>query len=242
MNPNRFYSTSNASKPLIDTLVPKRIATGTFALGCFWGPDSRFGSISGVVRTRVGYAGGTKQNPTYRSLGDHSETVQIDYDPSKLSYRDLLQVFWTGHEPTYQSWSRQYASIIFVHDDEQRRVAEESKAELEHERGRKVYTEIVPYSGFTMAEDYHQKYSLRRFPAFYEELSRIYPSFDEFVSSTAVARVNGYLGGEGSYEELRKEADSLGLSAARKEELLRLAERRQESTRPLPKRGAAGSR
>lgn len=241
MNPNEFSSSRHASKPLIDTLIPKRIATATFALGCFWGPDSRFGSIPGVVRTRVGYAGGTKQNPTYHSLGDHSETVQIDYDPSKLSYRDLLHVFWTGHEPTYPSGSRQYASIIFVHNDEQRQMAEASKAELERERGRKVYTEIMPYSGFTLAEDYHQKFNLRRSAAFYEELIRIYPSLDEFVSSTAVARVNGYLGGGGSYEELRKEVDSLGLSAPRKEELLRIAELRQGSTIcPMPKRGIAG--
>jgi peptide-methionine (S)-S-oxide reductase len=173
----------------------------------------------------VGYAGGTKQNPTYHSLGNHTETIQIDYDPSKISYRELLQVFWTGHDPTYQSWSRQYASIIFVHDSEQRRLAVESKSQVEHEQGRKVYTEIVEYRGFTMAEEYHQKHSLRQFSAFYEELSRIYPSFDDFVSSTAVARVNGYLGGEGFYEELQKEADSLGLSSARKEELLKLVQR-----------------
>lgn len=190
-----------------------------------------------MVRTRVGYAGGTKQNPTYRSLGDHTETIQIDYDPSKISYRDLLRAFWTGHDPTYQSWSRQYASIIFVHDEEQRREAEESRAEVEHERGRKVYTEIIAYSGFTLAEDYHQKHSLRQFSAFQEELNRIYPSSDDFMNSTAVARVNGYLGNEGSYEELQKEADSLGLSPARKEELLRLVERHQgRQVCPIPKK------
>jgi len=191
----------------------------------------------------VGYAGGKKKNPTYHSLGDHAETIQIEYDPSKISYRDLLRAFWTGHEPTYQSWSRQYASIIFVHNDEQRREAEESKAGIEQERGGKVYTEIVAYSGFTPAEDYHQKHSLRQFPAFYQELGRIYPSFDDFVASTAVARVNGYLGGGGSYEDLQKEADSLGLSPARKEELLRIVGRSRVSKAcPVPKKGtAAGS-
>jgi methionine-S-sulfoxide reductase len=188
----------------------------------------------------VGYAGGEKQNPTYRSLGDHTETTQIDYDPSKISYRDLLRAFWTGHDPTYQSWSRQYASIIFVHNDEQRREAEETRAEVEQERGRKVHTEIDAYSGFTLAEDYHQKHSLRQFPTVYEELSRIYPSFNDFIASTAVARVNGYLGGEGSYEDLQKEADSLGLSSARKEELLRLVERqRGRQACPIPKKGIA---
>src|SRR5208283_1795247 len=161
-----------------------------------------------------------------------------------ISYRDLLQAFWMGHDPTYQSWSRQYASIIFVHDKEQRREAEETRAEVERERGGKVRTEIIAYSGFTLAEDYHQKHSLRQFPAFQEELRRIYPSFDDFMNSTAVARVNGYLGNEGSYDELQKEADSLGLSSARKEELLRLVERqRGRQACPIPEKGvAAGAR
>lgn len=188
----------------------------------------------------MGYAGGKKQNPTYSSLGDHAETIQIDYDPSKISYRDLLWAFWTGHDPTYRSWSRQYASIIFVHNDEQRREAEETRAEVEQERGSKVHTEIIAYSAFTLAEDYHQKHSLRQFPAFYEELSRIYPSFNDFVASTAVTRVNGYLGGEGTFEKLQKEADILGLSSARKEELLRLVQRRRgRQACPLPEKGIA---
>ncbi len=183
----------------------------------------------------MGYAGGTKKDPTYRSLGDHSESIEIDYDPSKTSYRDLLGVFWTGHDATSRGWSRQYASIIFVRNNEERRLAEASKADVERERGRRVYTEIVAYSGFTPAEDYHQKHSLRQFPAFAEELARLYPSFDDFVASTAVARVNGYLGGEGSPDALRKEVDGLGLSAARKEELLRIVEhRRGKPSCPLP--------
>ncbi len=186
----------------------------------------------------MGYAGGKKQNPTYRSLGDHTETIQIDYDPSRISYRDLLRAFWNGHDPTNQSWSRQYASIIFVHNEEQRREAEETRTAIEQERGRKVHTEIDSYSGFTLAEDYHQKHSLRQFPAFYDELSRVYPSFNDFIASTAVARVNGYLGGEGSYEELLKESDGLGLSLARKEELIRIVERQWgRQACPMPKKG-----
>ena len=180
-----------------------------------------------MVRTRVGYAGGTKEHPTYRSLGDHSETIQIDFDPAKISYRELLDAFWTGHDPTHRSWSRQYASIIFVHNDEQRRLAEGSRARLAKERGSTIHTEIVPYAGFTLAENYHQKHSLRQFPEFEEELKGIYGDPKDFISSTAVARVNGYLGSEGSYETLLKEKDRLGLSAARKEELLKLVQRRR---------------
>jgi peptide-methionine (S)-S-oxide reductase len=188
----------------------------------------------------VGYAGGTKQNPTYRSLGDHAETVQIDYDPTKLSYGDLLQVFWTAHDPFRRSWSRQYSSIIFVQNAGERGLAEASKAELEGRRGRPIHTEIVTYSGFTPAEDYHQKHSLSLFPEFADEFRRIYPSLADYVASTAVARVNGYLGGEGSYEELLKEADSLGLSPKRKEQLLELVRRLKGGQNcPLPAKEAA---
>jgi methionine-S-sulfoxide reductase len=183
----------------------------------------------------VGYAGGTREYPTYHALGDHSETVQIDYDPSKITYRQLLDVFWTSHDPTYRSWSRQYASIIFAHTDEQKRLAEESKARVAKERDRAVSTGIVPYSGFTLAEDYHQKHSLQLFPEFRKELERIYPRPADFVASTAVARVNGYLGGEGSYQALLQEKDSLGLSSARTEELLRIVKRHSGGAAcPLP--------
>lgn len=71
-----------------------------------------------MIRTRVGYAGGSKENPTYYSLGDHSETIQIDYDPTQISYGQLLEVFWNSHNPTYEPWSRQYMSIIFYHSED----------------------------------------------------------------------------------------------------------------------------
>ena len=194
--------------------------------------------MPGVVGTRVGYAGGTRQNPTYRDLGDHAETVQIDYDPSKITYAELLDAFWTGHDPTHRSWSRQYASIIFAHNEEQKRLAEASKARVARERGITVHTDIVPYNGFTPAENYHQKHSLRQFPGFQEDLMRIYPSPPEFVASTAVARVNGYLGGEGSYEALLREKDGLGLSSPRREELLKLVSRHKGGAAcPAPGKG-----
>jgi methionine-S-sulfoxide reductase len=114
-----------------------------------------------VVRTRVGYAGGSKGNPTYHSLGDHSETIEIDYDPTVIPYRALLDVFWRSHSPTIRSWSRQYASIIFYHSEEQKRMAEESRTMTASRLHGAVATEIVPYTGFTLAEDYHQKHALQ---------------------------------------------------------------------------------
>jgi len=196
------------SIPPIDASAPAHPETATFALGCFWGPDSLFGSLDGVVRTRVGYAGGTLEDPTYRNLGDHTETIQIDYDPSQVSYEQLLEVYWDSHNPTRQPWSRQYMSMIFYHDSEQFALATQSKEREEARLGRPVYTEIIPFSRFYLAEDYHQKYRLQQVPELMEELTAIYPNFADFRDSTAVARINGYVGGHRALEELQEQLNS----------------------------------
>ncbi len=178
-----------------------------------------------MIRTHVGYAGGSKENPKYYSLGDHSETIQIDYDPTRISYEKLLEVFWTSHSPVYESVSRQYMSIIFYHSEEQKKLAEETKANEESKLGRSIFTEIVPFTGFYLAEDYHQKYYLRREPALLEEYRTIYPDIEDFINSTAVARVNGYVGGYGELVTLEEELSSLGLSEKGGERLLEIAAR-----------------
>lgn len=110
-----------------------------------------------MIATRVGYAGGTTPDPTYTNLGDHTESIQIDFDPAVISYEDLLAEFWTSHMPTRPTRSRQYASIIFFADDAQRSAAEASKRAFENAVGT-AYTEIRPLDRFYLAEDYHQKY------------------------------------------------------------------------------------
>lgn len=180
-----------------------------------------------MIRTRVGYAGGTGRNPTYHDLGGHAETVQIDYDPAVITYRELLDIFWKGHDPASQAWSRQYAAIVFYHDAEQKMQAEETGKEVAAETGRPVRTEIVPFRDFFDAEDYHQKHSLQLHPEFLEELRRAYPDVRDLVASTAAARLNGYLGGEGSYEDLMKELDDLGLSPRRRESLQAIVRRQK---------------
>jgi len=175
--------------------------------------------LTGVIRTRVGYAGGDKENPTYRSLGNHAETIEIEYDPAQITYEELLEVFWRSHEPATRPYSSQYASIIFYHDQEQKRLAEETLAREAERRGRKLYTEIVPYERFWPAEEYHQKYYLRGEDELLAEYLAIYPDATDFVSSTAVARVNGYVGGHGDRAQLEAEIDVLGLSEAGRERL-----------------------
>jgi peptide-methionine (S)-S-oxide reductase len=187
-----------------------------------------------VVRTRVGYSGGSAQNPTYRSIGDHSETVQIDYDPSVVSYRDLLDIFWESHDPTARSWSRQYRVAIFYHKDEQREIALESRDREAAKRKETIRTEVLPFTGFTLAEDYHQKYHLLQYPEFTGELRALYPETKDFVNSTAAARLNGFLGGYGSPELLKKEIDSYGLSAGAKKRLIDLLSSTRSTFKSCP--------
>ena len=165
-----------------------------------------------MVRTRVGYAGGSKVNPTYHNLGDHSETIEIDFDPTRTSYRELLDVFWASHRPVQRSYSLQYASRIFFHSEEQRELAEESRALAEVEYGSKVHTSIEPAAQFYLAEDYHQKYYLQGQALLAAEVREIYPDLEGFVNSTLAARLNGHVGGRGSREQLDAELDSYGLS------------------------------
>ena len=176
-----------------------------------------------MVRTRVGYAGGTKKNPTYNDLGNHSETVQIDYDPTRISYKDLLDIFWDSHSATMPSFSLQYRSVIFYHNEEQKNLAVESKEREEARLKGKIYTEIVPASDFYLAEAYHQKYQLQHVPALMREFNAMYHDSDGFVNSTTAARINGYIAGYGTPETLQEELNSYGLSDAGKEKLLEIA-------------------
>ena len=182
--------------------------------------------MDGVIRTRVGYAGGKKPDPTYHSLGDHTETIQIDYDPATVSYRELLDVFWSSHDPKSRSWSAQYKAAIFYHNEEQQRLAVETRDGLADKLGGKVHTEIISYSGFYIAEDYHQKYRLRANTDFLREMKAIYPDDTDFVDSTAAARLNGYLAGYGAPEDVRRQLLNLGLSPEGQTRLLKIIERR----------------
>jgi methionine-S-sulfoxide reductase len=177
-----------------------------------------------VVRTRVGYTGGSKHNPTYYSLGDHTESVQVDYDPGQTSYEQLLAVFWATHNPCARAGSRQYLSAVFYHNDAQKKLALETRDREAASRGTPIATEVLPATAFYVAEDYHQKYLLRARASLLREFQAMYPDPRDFMNSTAAARVNGYLGGHGSKEMIRKEIAQLGLSPQSRQALLRLWE------------------
>jgi len=139
----------------------------SFAAGCFWGVQAEFDKIPGVVETTVGYMGGKIKNPTYKQVctdtTGHAEAIEIKYDPEKISYEKLLEIFWSIHDPTQYNRQgvdvgSQYRSVIFYHNDEQRRIAEESKIQQQSKFDKKIVTEIVQAPAFYPAEDYHQKY------------------------------------------------------------------------------------
>jgi peptide-methionine (S)-S-oxide reductase len=159
-----------------------------------------------VIRTRVGYSGGTKEDPTYRNMGDHTETLEIDFDPKKISFEEVIEEFWKNHNPLRDSYKgRQYMSILLYHDDTQKNVALKTKKDWEEVLKGEIQTEIVPYSKFFMAEDYHQKYYLKRRQSTIDTLSTLYPTHQDLVNSTLVARLNGFVRGYGNLESIKRE-------------------------------------
>jgi peptide-methionine (S)-S-oxide reductase len=172
------------------------------------------------VRTRVGYTGGATPDPTYRRLGDHTETVQVDFDPETVGYSELLGLFWQSHNAARPAWSRQYMSAVFYTDEQQQQLAWDVKEHLEKSLRKELRTEILPASRFYLAEDYHQKYILQGDRVVNREFRLMYPEFADFLDSPAAAKVNGYLYGCGSFEQVRTELSSLGLSVKGGEHLL----------------------
>ncbi len=151
-------------------------------------------------------------DPTYHRLGDHTEVFQIDYDPTLISYEDILNIFWVNHNPASRAWSRQYMAMILYHDQGQEQIARNSKEIVEKEQGTKVYTEIQPLDSFYLAEDYHQKYYLQNTDKLALEIKSYYPDIEDLTNSTVAARLNGIAGGYGDPQLLEKELDLYGLS------------------------------
>jgi peptide-methionine (S)-S-oxide reductase len=169
----RMVETSATPRATENPSKAKPMKKATFGAGCFWGVEATFRRVPGVVDAAVGYAGGQTVNPTYKEVctdrTGHAEVVQVEYDPSQVSYAQLLDVFWSSHDPTQVNrqgpdFGTQYRTVIFYHDDEQKAEAEASKKWLD-EGGRfprPIATQIVPAGPFYRAEEYHQRYLEKR--------------------------------------------------------------------------------
>lgn len=147
--------------------IPSKTEKATFGGGCFWCTEAVFEKLDGVISVTSGYAGGHTPNPTYKQVctGEtgHAEVVQIEFDPARITYEQLLQVFWLAHDPTTPNRQgadvgTQYRSIILYHDEAQRQAAERSKDEAQKHFSRPIVTEIVPLKAFYPAEHYHQDF------------------------------------------------------------------------------------
>jgi peptide-methionine (S)-S-oxide reductase len=139
----------------------------TFAAGCFWGVEATFQKINGVIKTTVGYMGGNLKNPTYEDVctdkTGHSEVIRILYNPQKINFEQLLEIFWKIHDPTQLNRQgpdigTQYKSAIFYHDEQQKKIVEESKNKEQKKHSKTIVTKIIPAEEFYPAEEYHQKY------------------------------------------------------------------------------------
>jgi peptide-methionine (S)-S-oxide reductase len=163
-----------SEKKILQPDIQKNLQIATFAAGCFWGVEEAFRQQKGVKSTMVGYTGGWFEKPTYGNVctdkTGHAEAVQVQFDPSEVSYEQLLDIFWSIHDPTTKNRQgpdigSQYRSIIAYHSPEQELLAKKSKEDLERVgkfKGRNIVTEILPASTFYEAEEYHQKYYQKR--------------------------------------------------------------------------------
>jgi peptide-methionine (S)-S-oxide reductase len=147
--------------------------TATFGAGCFWGVEVRFQQEPGVTETAVGYEGGKLENPTYKDVctdrTGHAEVVEVKFDPAKVSYQRLLDLFFELHDPTQLNrqgpdWGAQYRSVIFFHSPEQEATAKATIARLAEQKAfnKPIVTQVVPAENFWRAEEYHQKYLEKR--------------------------------------------------------------------------------
>ena len=162
------------------------MAKATFGAGCFWGVEAEFRRTKGVIATAVGYAGGTTAQPTYKDVcngdTDHAEVVEVEYDPTQVTFEELLDVFWKNHNPTTRNrqgpdYGTQYRSVVFYHSPEQEAAARVSMAKAQANWKAPIVTEIAPAPTFWKAEDYHQQY-LAKEPLGYCGLGGLGVAFD----------------------------------------------------------------
>ncbi|RJE84392.1 peptide-methionine (S)-S-oxide reductase [Paenibacillus sp. 1011MAR3C5] len=196
----------------------------TLGMGCFWTPEALFGAMPGVLCTRVGYAGGKTDKPSYREMGDHTECVQLEFDSGKVAFEELVAIFWERHQPININGykGRQYQSLLVYENERQRAAIERVLHNRERSGLGRPETDIVPCSAFYVAEERHQKYYLKRYPQAIEALSARYPSPSQLQDSTIAARLNGLAKGYTSMERIKNEIEAWQISDGERSDILSL--------------------
>ncbi len=167
-----------------------------------------------MVRTEVGYAGGAKSNPTYHSLGDHAEVLRVEFNPAQIAFSQFLDLFWNAHDPSYARSGSQYRAILLCENDQQHAEALTGARAVQRDRGTPVLTEIAVGKPFYAAEDYHQKWKLRRHAQLFDALLDDFDDEAALLRSFAATKLNAAVGGHLSRQQLDALHDQLSLSDA----------------------------
>jgi peptide-methionine (S)-S-oxide reductase len=182
------------------------------------------------VRTCVGYAGGRTDAPTYEALGDHIETLQVMYDPSRVTYGTLLLLFWAAHDPTRAPFKRQYQPALFPRSPAQAEQAHASVAARREAEGTPLTTAVIEDASFHRAEADHQKHKLRQHPVLLDALQQMYPDETSLTDAPSAALLNGYMGGHRAPRHLNADVPRLGLPPEAARRLRTLVRRRHSAS------------
>lgn len=224
--------------PPLDRSMPESTTRAVFAAGCFWNVEARFGAVDGVVRTAGGFAG-TGAPPTYASIGDHVEAVRVAYDAAALGYGDLLDVFWSAHDPSQTPSKRRYQPALVPLSPAQAAAARRAVRRWNRRAGGDAGVEVIDGGAFTMAALHHQKYKLRQHDTLFPAVRATYPTDRAFAHGRAAALANGYVAGHRPPDRLEDDLPRLGLpdeAAA----ALRAAARRRHGWKAFVDRDEAG--
>jgi len=199
--------------PAIESLGDN-FKTATFGMGCFWGPAAEFAMVEGVIRTRVGYTGGDSLTPSYDNLDNHIEVIEVDYNPSLISYEQLIQKYFELYNGTERPYSLRVKSVIFYRSDDEYEIASKVKADYVHSIKQGVYTEIDPIDVFFLAEDKHQLSYLKQEISLYNEIKQIFPNNNQELLSILASKLNGIIAGYGSEGQISDILSKSALSEA----------------------------
>ncbi|MHB9924920.1 peptide-methionine (S)-S-oxide reductase [Clostridium botulinum] len=205
-------------------LEKNHIKKAYFSMGCFWSVEALFDSLDGVVKTYVGYTGGNTLFPTYNSIGDHLETLEVHYDSSKIDFQNLLTIFEKNHNYTVRPNLLQYYSAIFYNNENEKELCLDWKKNKKEELKTEVLTKISPIEKFYYAEFYHQKYYVQLEPVIMSNLRSKFSTGNDLISSPLCHKLNAYLAGYGSLKELNKKIEDFNLSQDAKNRLLSIVE------------------